>query len=260
MHWTAPLCLRADHITARSVVLAGEPFRPAVGNTKTAPLPFSICVPFFGLAIATKALIRSVHSLRRSHRVRIAVGMIAACRSTATVETAPESKTVWVGRSTFEVSYRDDPRPLGTTNLRVAHYGCIHVIMTFSCYCTMARSAARRITALYDETLAPTGVNVAQFALLKVLEQQGEIALTQLGDLLELDRSTIGRNVRVMEKMSLLVLKKGADQRVTTADLTKKGRRICNAGTTLWDKAQSRITRKLGRKQAFELRALLGAL
>jgi DNA-binding MarR family transcriptional regulator len=124
----------------------------------------------------------------------------------------------------------------------------------------MARSAARRITALYDESLAPTGVNVAQFALLKVLEQQGEIALTQLGDLLELDRSTIGRNVRVMEKMSLLVLKKGADQRATTADLTKKGRRICNAGTPLWDKAQSRITLKLGRKQALELRALLSAL
>ena len=110
--WNAldsPALPAADHITARSVVLAGEPFRPAVGNTKTAPLPFSICVPFFGLAIATKALIRSVHSLWRSHRVRIAVGMIAACRSTATVETAPESKTVWVGRSTFEVSYRAIP-------------------------------------------------------------------------------------------------------------------------------------------------------
>jgi hypothetical protein len=63
MHWTAALCLRADRIAARSAVLAGEPFRSAVGNTKTAPLPFSICVPFFGLAIATKALIRSVHSL-----------------------------------------------------------------------------------------------------------------------------------------------------------------------------------------------------
>ncbi|MGY3591408.1 DNA-binding MarR family transcriptional regulator [Bradyrhizobium sp. USDA 4341] len=149
---------------------------------------------------------------------------------------------------------------LGTTKLRVVHYGCIHVIMKFPCYCTTARSAARRITALYDETLAPTGVNVAQFALLKVLEQQGQIALTQLGDLLELDRSTIGRNVRVMEKMSLLVLKKGVDQRVTTADLTKKGRRICNVGTLLWDNAQSRVNQKLGQEKAFELRALLSAL
>jgi DNA-binding MarR family transcriptional regulator len=132
--------------------------------------------------------------------------------------------------------------------------------MKFPCYCTTTRRAARRITALYDGSLAPTGVNVAQFALLKVLEQQGEIALTELGDLLELDRSTIGRNVRVMEKMDLVVLKKGTDHRVTTADLTKKGQRICDVGTPLWDNAQSRIKQKLGREKAFELRVLLSAL
>jgi DNA-binding MarR family transcriptional regulator len=145
-------------------------------------------------------------------------------------------------------------------NLRGAHYGCIHVTMKFPCYCTTVRGAARRITALYDDILAPTGVNVAQFALLKVLDQQGEIALTQLGDLLELDRSTIGRNVRVMEKMDLIVLKKGEDHRVTTADLTKNGQRICNLATPLWANAQSRIKQKLGRDKALELRALLTAL
>lgn len=140
------------------------------------------------------------------------------------------------------------------------YYGCIPVTMKYACYCTTVRSAARRITALYDDTLAPTGVNVAQFALLKMLEQQGEIALTELGDLLELDRSTIGRNVRVMEKMDLVVLGKGADQRVTTVDLTKEGQRVCDVGTPLWDNAQARIKQKLGRKKASELRVLLNAL
>jgi DNA-binding MarR family transcriptional regulator len=128
------------------------------------------------------------------------------------------------------------------------------------CYCTVTRTAARKITSVYDDTLAPTGVNVAQFTLLRMLERQGEIALTELGSLLELDRSTIGRNTRLMEKMGLIKLGTGDDQRETTVGLTRQGKRICEVGAPLWEAAQGRIEKKLGRKQASDLRALLSAL
>ena len=127
------------------------------------------------------------------------------------------------------------------------------------CYCTAARGAARKITALYDEALAPIGVNVAQFTLLRNLARQGDIALTELGELLGLDRSTIGRNVRIMEKMGLVSLGKGEDQRETAVALTSKGKQVCRAGAPLWDTAQSDIEHKLGRKKAAELRSLLAA-
>jgi len=132
--------------------------------------------------------------------------------------------------------------------------------MKSRCYCTTARSAARKITALYDDTLAPIGVNVAQFTLLRNLERRGDIALTELGGLLELDRSTIGRNVRVMEKMGLVSLGKGEDRRETAVALTSKGKHICRLGAPLWDAAQSCIEQKLSRKKAATLRSLLAAL
>jgi DNA-binding MarR family transcriptional regulator len=132
--------------------------------------------------------------------------------------------------------------------------------MKSPCYCITARSAARKITALYDETLASTGVNLAQFALLKTLEREGGIALTELGDLMELDRSTIGRNVRVIAKLGLVALGKGADQRETTVGLTEEGHRVCDVGTPLWDNAQARIEQKLGREKASELRVMLSAV
>lgn len=128
------------------------------------------------------------------------------------------------------------------------------------CYCGAARSAARKITALYDDTLAPAGVSLAQFALLRMLERKGEIALTELGDLMELDRSTIGRNVRVIEKMGLVTFWKGADQRETTVGLTQEGQRVCDVGAPLWKNAQARIEKKLGRKKASELLDLLRAV
>jgi DNA-binding MarR family transcriptional regulator len=132
--------------------------------------------------------------------------------------------------------------------------------MMSDCYCTAARNAARKITSIYDDTLSPTGVNVAQFTLLRMLERQKDITLTELGDLLDLDRSTVGRNTRVMEKMGLVLLGKGVDQRETTVELTAAGKRVLKVGGPLWAAAQDRIEQKLGRKKASDLRVLLSAL
>ena len=91
--------------------------------------------------------------------------------------------------------------------------------MTTPCYCTLLRSAARKATAIYDDALAPAGITVAQFRLLRILERQGPVSLTELGRLAELDRSTIGRNLRLLERMGLVHLASGADQREAVVDL-----------------------------------------
>src|SRR5574337_549456 len=75
--------------------------------------------------------------------------------------------------------------------------------MKSPCYCSTLRAAARKATALYDEALAPAGVNVAQYGLLRRVERRGTVSLTELGRLSELDRSTVGRNARVLERLGL---------------------------------------------------------
>lgn len=126
--------------------------------------------------------------------------------------------------------------------------------------CTALRQASRKITARYDEALAPAGVNIAQFSLLRKLRRHGAMSLTALAELVELDRSTLGRNLRVLEKMGLVELKAGTDQRQAVAALTKAGHRTLLTGDPLWDRAQAEMADRIGAAGVTQLTALIGAL
>jgi DNA-binding MarR family transcriptional regulator len=114
------------------------------------------------------------------------------------------------------------------------------------CYCVHLRQAARKVTAFYDEALAPVGIGVAQFSLLRNIARAESPSLTELGRRIELDRSTVGRNIRVLERMGLVKTKGGEDQREATVALTKKGEQVIAKGAPLWEKAQARIEAVLG--------------
>lgn len=133
--------------------------------------------------------------------------------------------------------------------------------MTLShCYCTSLREANRRLTAAYDEALAPAGVNVAQFGLLRMLDRAGPTGLTDLGRLTELDRSTIGRNIKVLERMGLVEPSRGIDKRELLVALTKRGRRALAIGTPLWELAQKKVEARLGMGVAGKFREVLHSL
>jgi DNA-binding MarR family transcriptional regulator len=73
--------------------------------------------------------------------------------------------------------------------------------MTSPCYCSLLRTATRKVGAVYDNALAPLGINIAQYSLLRLVEHCQPVSFTELGRIAELDRSTVGRNVRVLERM-----------------------------------------------------------
>jgi DNA-binding MarR family transcriptional regulator len=128
------------------------------------------------------------------------------------------------------------------------------------CYCIDLRKAARRVSLIYDEALSPAGINLAQFGLLRSIEHRAPVSLTELGRLTELDRSTVGRNVRVLERMALVEYVPAEDQRESTVILTRFGRRTLDAGAPLWAKAQKKIEAALGEDGATALRLLLASL
>lgn len=132
--------------------------------------------------------------------------------------------------------------------------------MNFFCYNTSLRAAARLATAVYDAELAPAGIGSAQFTLLKTLAANQPLGLTELGARLGLERSTIGRNVRVLEKTGLLSLGAGMDARETSVALTKKGQAVLAEATPLWEKAQGTLERRLGKTVAASLRTILQRL
>lgn len=114
------------------------------------------------------------------------------------------------------------------------------------CICYSLRTAARKVSAAYDEALAPTGVNIAQFALLRNVERRQPACLTDLGRRLDLDRSTLGRNVRVVERMGLVTVAAGDDQRKSMVSLTGRGAAVLQQATPLWEDCQTKIAGRLG--------------
>ena len=93
------------------------------------------------------------------------------------------------------------------------------------CICIAVRKASRRLTARYDDALAPLGINLAQFSLLRNINRHGPVSLTRLGEITELDRSTLGRNVRVLERMNLCAPAVAPDKREASVTLSEDGMR-----------------------------------
>jgi DNA-binding MarR family transcriptional regulator len=132
--------------------------------------------------------------------------------------------------------------------------------MSSVCYCDVLRKATRKITAIYDAALIPAGVNLAQFSLLRKIQRADSVSLSELGRLAALDRSTIGRNVRVLQRMDLVRVTPGEDQREATVTLDGRGLAILSEATPLWDEAQRLIEAKFGGDGAAQLQTLLAAL
>ena len=132
--------------------------------------------------------------------------------------------------------------------------------MQSPCYCVLLRAASRRTTAVYDAALKPLGIGVAQFSLMRRIERAGIASLTELARLAELDRSTIGRNVRVLERMGLVAETAADDRRETAVALTEAGRETLRRARPLWDDAQRKVETALGDSGVAALRALAQSL
>ncbi|MFK3691238.1 MarR family winged helix-turn-helix transcriptional regulator [Agrobacterium tumefaciens] len=128
------------------------------------------------------------------------------------------------------------------------------------CHCILLRKASRKVSSYYDEALAPLGVNIAQFSLLRNINRTAPVSLTDLAARVELDRSTVGRNAKVLARMGLVAIGHGEDQREAMLSVTEEGHAILEAGAPLWDRVQDDIEARLGPEKTAQLQQLLEAL
>jgi DNA-binding MarR family transcriptional regulator len=115
-----------------------------------------------------------------------------------------------------------------------------------TCLCANARRAALALTSLYDEALAPHGLKVTQFSLLHAVKRRTAPNLAVLAEATGLDRSTLGRNLRVLEASGLVALAPGDDGRDRVVTLTAPGAETLRAATRAWLVLQDRLSGVLG--------------
>lgn len=132
--------------------------------------------------------------------------------------------------------------------------------MTDSCLCIDLRGAAQKLTQIYDEAMAPSGISVTQFSQLHLIKTLDGPSLKVLSEASQQDRSTLGRNVRVLEKMGLVTMKVGADARVRTIHLTRKGNNAFKRALPLWYQVQSELVSRVGIEGRSQLDELLAVI
>ena len=79
-------------------------------------------------------------------------------------------------------------------------------------------------------------------------DRLGGAPLTQLADVLVMDRTTLTRNLKPLVRRGLIRIEHEADQRIRNVNLTKSGRRVFEEARPQWEQAQSRIVERLWRR------------
>ena len=115
-----------------------------------------------------------------------------------------------------------------------------------SCMGMRVRRAARAVGNFYDLHLKSVGLKGTQFTLLNAIFLNPSITITQLADLLLLNRTTLNRNLKPLERQGLIRISPGEDHRTRILQLTREGRSILQQALPLWLEAQSGVVETLG--------------
>jgi DNA-binding MarR family transcriptional regulator len=132
------------------------------------------------------------------------------------------------------------------------------------CTCAKLRRLSRRVTAVYDRTLAAAGLRVTQYSMLSVMQREGGsdgLPLTVLADRLDMDRTTLTRNLKPLIAQGWVALDASpADTRVRLARVTAAGAAALQAARPHWKRAQLEVNRTLGDSNVAGLHAWLDAV
>jgi len=119
-----------------------------------------------------------------------------------------------------------------------------------TCACTNLRRTSRAITNYYDSLfLAVCGLRSTQLTTLVVLHLAGPQVINALAEKLALDRTTLTRNLKVLEEGRHITLSPGSDQRTRVVTITKYGSDILRKALPVWEEAQAHITQGVGEER-----------
>jgi DNA-binding MarR family transcriptional regulator len=110
-----------------------------------------------------------------------------------------------------------------------------------SCKCAALRRASRAVTQHYEECFRGTGLRATQFTILATLNQTGPKPLTELATILGLERTSLTRNLRPLEKKGFVKAMAGDDQRVRRISITQAGEQAALDALGAWTRAQATV-------------------
>jgi DNA-binding MarR family transcriptional regulator len=125
------------------------------------------------------------------------------------------------------------------------------------CTCFRVRGAARRVTQIYSQHLAPTGLKISQFSLLGFICAKGPVSIGQLSELLATDRTTLTRNLRPLLTSAMVERAASGDRRRHELVATPAGRALFKRAIPLWANAEQEVRNAMGARLTADLHGAL---
>lgn len=134
--------------------------------------------------------------------------------------------------------------------------GTIATATLETCIATRVRQLSRIVTRVYDDALRPHKITASQFTLLTQLAQTDGITAAEIGLDLDIEKSTLSRNLKRLLALGHIEMDPPAGRRGRGLHLTPKGRTVIREAYPLWQEAQRRSTETMGE----DARAILDGL
>lgn len=126
-----------------------------------------------------------------------------------------------------------------------------------ACLATRVRQLSRIVTRVYDDAMRPLGITASQYTLLAQLAARDGITAVEIGHELDIEKSTLSRNLKRLLALGHLTMDPPAGRRGRGLHLTPKGRTILKEAYPIWQDAQRRATAVMGTESRTVLDGLL---
>lgn len=133
---------------------------------------------------------------------------------------------------------RETGAPRGCTNLKL-------------------RQAARLVTRHYEGFIAPSGLKITQYSLLSHVVKLGPLRAGALAAAMQLDASTLTRNLQPLLQQALVRQRPGDDARSRVVEATPAGVALREQAQRHWKQAQLALNARLGTTRVAALHQLL---
>ncbi|MFC5589643.1 MarR family winged helix-turn-helix transcriptional regulator [Sporosarcina soli] len=122
------------------------------------------------------------------------------------------------------------------------------------CACANLRKAARSVTQAYERKMESTGLKVTQYYMLVNIARHDKISISNLGDVMLLDQSTVTRNVNVLKNRGYVNIAKDiSDSRTKSVSITEIGLAKLEEATPIWLQIQGKIEKDIGQEKYQDL-------
>jgi DNA-binding MarR family transcriptional regulator len=131
---------------------------------------------------------------------------------------------------------------------------------TSPCACTTVKKLSRVLGRVYDSALAPSGINVTQFAVMRGIARHDGEPLVRVAEKLQMDRTSLYRAIAPLERDGWIEVAAGVDARSRSARITRKGERVLSSAAAEWDELQRKLIKSFGKDEWNSLSAELKRL